>query len=81
MTAAPKLVSTTAYKIEKNVPFPAYVGGRGNRKFPFSEMEIGDSIVIPTKSKNAAYSWAKLHSRKFTIQPVDADTIRVWRKV
>jgi hypothetical protein len=78
MTAAPKLVSTTAYKIEKNVPIPTS-NGRGQRKYPFSELEIGDSVVIPSKSRSAAYSWAHLHSRRFVCKPVDADTIRVWR--
>ena len=75
---------TPTYTIEKNVPAPAY-GGRGAvPKFPFGQMEVGDSVVIPVKSRAAAYAFARRHSmrltcRRLTCRVEDTDTVRVWR--
>jgi hypothetical protein len=75
--AQPKLVSNTEFKIEKGVPVPR--GASGRNKFPFGQMEVGDSIVIPLASRAAAYSWANLHRPiRFTAR-IDGDTVRVWR--
>ena len=35
------------YQIEKDVPIPERHTGRGNRQFPFPEMQVGDSFFVP----------------------------------
>jgi len=72
---------TPTYTIEKNVPAPAPAyGGRGAvPKFPFGQMEVGDSVVIPVKSRSAAYAFAQKHSMRLTCRVEDTDTVRVWR--
>jgi hypothetical protein len=77
MTAQPKIVSTTEYKIEKGVPLPRGAGRAGI--YPFIELGVADSVVLPMRARQAAYSWAKRHSRTFVCSPVDARNVRVWR--
>ena len=76
-----------SYVIEKNVPFPR----RDIAKYPFPDMEIGDSFVIPEKERHAARSSAvsfsavtKRHDptqpeKKWSIRRVGKTTYRVWR--
>ena len=69
-------------EIEKTVPIP--VGGRGT-KWPFSHMEVGDSVHFPyEKVKGLAYSAAMScgdrHGKKFVVRR-DGDGIRVWRQL
>lgn len=59
------------YKIEKNVPVPSTLYTK-TPKWPFREMEIGDSFVVPSNEvKNARSSAYQLHIRtgmKFIIR-------------
>jgi hypothetical protein len=53
------------YKIEKNVPIVEYAGG-GRRKYPYKDMVVGDSVLLPsTKASHlfqlAANAWLKKH--------------------
>jgi hypothetical protein len=71
------------YKIEKDVPLPALV--RRRSKYPFKDLEIGDSFVIPIKSDKspsgiyAAISTARSrHNIGLTTARVEGG-IRVWR--
>lgn len=43
------------FKIEKNIPIPEDVTRRG--KFPFLEMEVGDSFVVPESEAG----WRQFH--------------------
>ena len=71
-------------KIEAGVPMP----GDGRRRYPFHEMEVGDSFFVPhadksgrdlsTRVSNAAVKWGKIHDCKFTIRQVDGGA-RCWR--
>lgn len=70
------------YKIEKNVPTPRTVT---KTRYPFAEMEIGDSFLIKTaeendKVRNAAMMYRIRNSPKFivTIQRVE-NGWRLWR--
>lgn len=67
-------------QIEKNVP----LSEAGYRKWPFPEMEVGDSIAIPQeeagKARNAACSFQRYHKGvKFSIRKVEEGKWRLWR--
>lgn len=71
-------------KIEKGIPFPEN-DGRGQRaKYPWSEMEVGDSIFVATDlellhgSVSAARGYAYRHGKKVTASAVDGG-VRIWR--
>lgn len=65
------------FKIEKAVPIP-----RGNAKYPFKEMQVGDSFFVPKdRVKNAqiaAYAWAKRNGVVLASRSVDGG-LRIWR--
>lgn len=69
-----------SYKIEKNVPLPD--GYPGRQKYPFDQMEIGDSILVPgpvgIRVSNAAYQWGKANKRKFRGK-MTSEGMRIWR--
>lgn len=65
------------YKIEKNIPVP----DRGRRaRYPFSQMEVGDSVLIADidRSSQLASYWQHLRPKRFVSRKVDGG-IRVWR--
>jgi hypothetical protein len=68
-------------KIDKNVPKPPV--SRGNRKYPFSQMEIGDSIFIAGKRSSGVPSLFPRHgAKKFSVRTVTENGVkgvRVWR--
>ena len=81
-------------KIDKDIPIPDKCpnDGRGRKvKYPFRQMEVGDSFLYEEPFSQAAQ--AKLHSCayafkknnpekknwKFTVRKVEGDKIRVWR--
>ena len=67
-------------KIEKGVPIPDDVKGR--KKYPFSEMEIGDSFVCQNAHGNTyAYSFSRLLGKKFIARKIESDrhAWRIWR--
>lgn len=69
----------TTYKIEKNVPLPA--GGLNARKYPFGDMEIGDSLFVTERTnsfRNAATAYGRAHGIKLISATVDGG-VRVWR--
>jgi hypothetical protein len=62
--------------IEKNVPIPA--------RYPFGEMEVGDSFAIPLGvARNtvtvAAGRYDDKHNMKFTVRRMADNTLRCWR--
>lgn len=70
------------YKIEKHVPAPEDLGGM--KKYPFDDMEIGDSFFVPNgKVRNikqqVQYYQNKTEKRKrFAVREVEGG-VRVWR--
>ena len=63
-------------KVEKNVPIP--------NRYPFDEMQVGDSFVVPPKiARNtvsvAASRYGEKHQMKFTVRRMDDKTLRCWR--
>lgn len=69
------------FKIEKGVPLPAKPGGAAS-KYPFGEMEPGDSVLIPVESRvkiSSALTYRQTrYNEKFATRVVDGG-IRVWR--
>ncbi len=67
------------YKIEKNIPVPAPMSGT---KYPFKNMEIGDSFFIPFErvatTKVAGYKYAAANGVKISFRKVEGGA-RVWR--
>lgn len=63
-------------QIEKGIPI-----GVTNKKtkFPFSEMEIGDSFLIPSAWASSATHQAKRKGFKIVTRTIGENT-RVWRK-
>ena len=69
-------------EIEKTIPIPRAHATRG--KYPFHQMEIGDSFVVPVDRRIAASvacDWYKRkHGMKFvTRKTEDGKFVRVWR--
>lgn len=63
-------------RIEKGVPIPG--------RFPFEQMEVGDSFAVPsgvprTTISIAALRYGRKHGAKFTTRTLPDGTIRCWR--
>jgi hypothetical protein len=70
------------YKIERGIEIPDRA--RGKAKYPFAEMEVGDSFAFPVatlEKVRAACSWAGTRSnpkRKFSVRK-HGSACRCWR--
>lgn len=69
-------------QIDKNIPIPGRANNKGKRKYPFAEMQIGDSILIvhiPMTSVTPQVTRAERETGfKFTARKVSGG-VRVWR--
>ena len=67
-------------KIEKGIPIPQQ--GSQNIKWPFGELEVGDSFVMKGKDKPTVASYVSYWRRKtgwgFATRRVEGGT-RIWR--
>ena len=66
------------FKIEKGKPLPPR-----NARYPFSEMEIGDSIYVPNQTTRgavgqAARNYGHRNGVKFATR-TDDKGVRIWR--
>ena len=71
------------YTIEHNVPVPASnMNGHGREKYPFSQMDVGDSFGIPkdavARVRQAAYK-RNTDGKKFVVQTLNENGGRCWR--
>ena len=81
------------FKIEKNIPLPPRAGDGAPPKYPFLEMEVGDSFVIPADdpafrtrqgggrvhpAQNCFAYYAK-RGLKFASRSQPDGSMRVWR--
>ena len=73
---------TEEFKIEKGIPMPPVVkNGIAEKKYPWLQMEVGDSFLIPDKPSRAVGSLIASHNRngkRFACRTVEGGT-RVWR--
>lgn len=71
----------TEIKIEKGVPIPPNSSGRVS-KYPFTEMEIGDSIYIdapPQKVRPSTQGFSSRHPEYRFVTRTEGKGVRVWR--
>ena len=67
-------------KIDKGVPVPEESRG-ANGKYPFGDLEIGDSFFVGVKQQllcAAVSGYGRRHNKKFTTRSENGGT-RVWR--
>lgn len=70
---------TEKITIDRNIPIPKISRGSRPSKYPWAEMEIGDSFVMNRKRPNGTVSAAnKRYSCKFIARTVEGG-VRVWR--
>jgi hypothetical protein len=65
-----------AMKIEKNIPIPG--------RYPFGQMEVGDSFAIPPSINRqtvsvAARRYSDKYNKTFVTRKMPDNTVRCWR--
>lgn len=68
-------------KIDKNVPVPKILRG-GAVKYPFAQMQVGDSIFLEGQTTNKASALSAYWRRKFNwvfIARGEKNGARIWR--
>lgn len=69
------------FQIDKSVPVPLARHGRGP-VYPFKEMGIGDSFIVPPERserlRNAAHAHGARAGKKFAVRK-QPDGVRCWR--
>lgn len=77
-----KHMRSTDFVIEKGVPLPQK--RRRPSRYPFADMNVGDSFVTSNKSvRGAMIAYAKRHPKKclrFIAEAQETGNIRVWRE-
>jgi hypothetical protein len=72
------------YKIEKDVPIPDDPFLDLKRKYPFAELEIGDSFVVAARDMRRTTRAADQYRRRhqgwnYRVKRLDDGTVRLWR--
>lgn len=71
------------FRLEKGIPVPPPSNGaRGISKWPFKDMEVGDSFTsesVDAGHSAMRYAGNKYPDRKYVSRMVDHKTIRFWR--
>jgi hypothetical protein len=73
-----------SYEIEKNVPMKQKVErAKFKRKYPFDDMEIGDSFLVATENREkvrvASYIEGIRKHKLFKVTLDEDDNVRCWR--
>ncbi len=76
-----------AYKIEEGIPIPLQYRGGSKKKYPFDDMEIGDSFLVTcikgkVKSVSASLigSTRRVPHKSFTTRYIKEEKgVRIWR--
>jgi len=70
------------FQIEKNIPAPVHMGSGAKPKYPFAQMEVGDSFFAPNMTARALINASQWHAnktgKKFTCSTVEGGA-RCWR--
>lgn len=64
-------------KVDKNIPIPT----SKYTKYPYGEMEVGDSFFVKIEREkiySSSSQYGKRHNAKFSVRK-EADGYRVWR--
>jgi hypothetical protein len=67
------------FKIEKGVELPRARARTGQLSEAFRALAVGDSFVMPKKTRNCVSQYAQRFGIKCETRSVDDQTIRVWR--
>jgi len=66
-------------QIERGAPIPGHGGGAPLR-YPWNMLEKGESIVVGSAGRRAAFLWAGRNGVTFTSRKIRGnDRFRVWR--
>lgn len=69
-------------EIQKNIPVPKKALTHGNTKYPFNEMEVGDSFLIAGSKQNCHSATAganfRYPTKRFKVLKTD-EGYRCWR--
>lgn len=68
-----------AIKVEKDVPIPA---GDNRSKYPFAELEIGDSFTVEKSKYSSLRNLASYRKNRYGetyVVKVEGEKVRVWR--
>lgn len=64
-------------KIEKGIPIP---NGRVGKKYPFAQMEVGDSFVSDAKAQAAAGQMNMVRKpKRWICRTIEDGKVRIWR--
>jgi len=70
------------YTVVSSVKMPEYRNAGRPNKYPFKEMEKGQSFVVSLKeyfsARSAAYTFGFRHRKKFSARKI-GDHARIWR--
>ncbi|TFH41405.1 MAG: hypothetical protein E4H01_15040 [Lysobacterales bacterium] len=65
-------------KIDKNIPMPPKERTGRPSKFPFPDLELGDSFLLEFRERTLKYYWERKLARKFELRKTP-EGLRVWR--
>ena len=71
-------IRMTEYKISKRIQIPDRKRGRPH-KYPFAQMEIGDSFDAKRVAAWSAMGYGKRHDMEFAERKIGKNKIRIWR--
>lgn len=63
--------------VEKGIPLPKDRRGGSNRKYPFSQMQLGDSILIASRA--SAYYYQVRNPNFHFVARREGKCYRIWR--
>ena len=73
------------FKVESDIPVPPKVMGTKAKKYPWDDMEVGDSFFVPNPpghKRNPLYTSAQGRNAQATAKyscRAESDGVRVWR--
>lgn len=71
------------FVIEKGLPMPEFSASGRPAKYPFSEMQVGDSFVLPEdqliRIRSAAANWGTRQGKKLSVRQLKDGSYRCWR--
>lgn len=71
------------FKIEREVELPEHSARKGNSKYPFIQMEVGDSVMFSLNQiasvRIAIQRVQKQSQKKFTTRKINEAFFRAWR--
>ena len=69
-----RMATALEFEIEKGIPVPP-----GRARYPFAEMEVGDSFVADETAAASARVWGRRKDVKFRQVKIGQNQFRVWR--